>query len=84
MKMDLLIKFPDASNSFTLGCEYGRLLERFEKGIEVIENNGFPIHLKNKEVIMSTCKVFGYTPIFGEIYYNEWVDFKAIKNNNLN
>lgn len=82
--MKLFIKFIDKSNSFTLGCEYGRLLERFEKGIEVIENNGFPIHLKNKEIIISTCNQFGYIPIFGETYFDEWIDFKAIKNNNLN
>jgi len=82
--MDLLIKFTDSSNSFTLGCEYGRLLSMFEKGIETIENNGFPIHLQNKEVIISTCSNFGYIPIFGETYYDEWIDFKAIKNSNFN
>lgn len=82
--MELLIKFKDTSNSFTLGVEYGRLLDRFEKGIEIIENNGFPIHLKNKEAIVSTCNQYGYIPIFGEIYYDEWIEFKAIKINNLN
>jgi len=82
--MELLIKFKDTSNSFTLGCEYGRLLDRFERGIEIVDNNNFPIHLKNKEVVISTCNTFNYTPIFGEIYYDEWIDFKAIKNNNLN
>jgi hypothetical protein len=82
--MDLLIKFTDISNSFVLGCEYGRLLKMFEEGIEIIENNRFPIHLENKEVIISTCNHFGYTPFFGEIYYDEWLDFKAIKNNNFN
>ena len=51
--MELLIKFKDQSNSFTIGCEYGRLLERFEKGIDIIENNGFPIHLENKDVMIS-------------------------------
>lgn len=82
--MNLLIKFTDSSNSFTTGVEYGRLLERFEKGVKVIDNNGFPIHLVNKDIIISTCNEFGYIPFFGEIYYNEWIDFKAIKNNNLN
>lgn len=82
--MDLLIKFKDASDSFTLGCEYGRLLEKIEKGVELIENNGFPIHLKNKELIISTCNKFGYIPFFGERHYDEWIEFKAIKNKNLN
>jgi len=82
--MNLLIKFTDTSNSFTLGCEYGRLLERFEKGIEIIDNNGLPIHLANKDVFIYTCNEFGYMPFFGDIYYEEWVDFKAIKINNLN
>lgn len=82
--MELLIKFTDESNSFTLGCEYGRLLEKFEKGEAIVENNGFPIHIKNKEVILSTCKNFNYTPIFGNIFYDEWIEFKAIKITNLN
>jgi hypothetical protein len=82
--MDLMIKFTDPSNSFTLGCEYGRLLEKFEKGVTVIENNGFPVHLENKEVLISTCIKFNYIPLFGEVYFNEWVEFKAIKNDNLN
>lgn len=82
--MNLLIKFTDTSKSFTAGVEYGRLLDRFENGIEIIENNGFPIHLKNKEVIISTCNQFGYIPIFGNVHYEEWIDFKAIKNVNLN
>jgi hypothetical protein len=82
--MERIITFTDTSNSFTCGVEYGRLLERFEKGIEIIENNGFPVHFQNKEVLIKTCKEFGYTPFFGEIYYNEWIEFKAIKTNNFN
>lgn len=82
--MKLIVKFTDPTNSFTLGCEYGRLLEKFENGISIVENNGFPVHLANKEVLVSTCIQFNYTPFFGDEYYNEWVEFKAIKNNNLN
>ena len=82
--MELLINFTDKSNSFTLGCEYGRLLERFEKSVDIIDNNGFPIHLENKDVLISTCNKFGYIAFFGDIYYNEWIEFKAIKNSNLN
>lgn len=82
--MDLVITFTDASNSFACGAEYGRLLAKFEKGEMVVENNGFPVHLQNKKVLISTCSHFGYTPIFGEVYYSEWVDFRAVKNDNLN
>lgn len=82
--MNLKISFTDQTESFVLGCEYGRLLERFEKGIEIIDNNGFPIHLKNKEIIIQSCKNFGYIAIFGEEHYNTYIDFKAIKNANLN
>lgn len=77
--MKLLLKFTDESESFTLGCEFGRLLERFEKGVEIVENNGFPIHLKNKEIISKTCNEFGYIPIYGEVYFEDWIEFKALK-----
>lgn len=82
--MELIILFKDQSESYVLGVEYGRLLDRFEKGIEIVENNGFPVHLKNKDVIISTCIRYNYTPFFGEEYYSEWIDFKAIKNNSFN
>lgn len=32
--MNLLIKFPDQSQSFTYGVEFGRLLEKIERGDE--------------------------------------------------
>ncbi len=43
--MNLLISFPDQSQSFTYGVEFGRLLERIERGDEYIENNGFPVRV---------------------------------------
>jgi hypothetical protein len=41
--MKILINFPDPSKSFTYGVEFGRLLEKIERGDEVIKNNGFPV-----------------------------------------
>ncbi len=83
--MNLLIKFPDQSQSFTLGVEYGRLLERIEKGEEYIQNNGFPIRIENKELLINTCKQFGYTATFGKEEFEGWVEFLGIKKNiNIN
>lgn len=77
--MQLAIRFPDQSQSFTLGVEYGRLLERFEKGAELIQNNGFPVRVENKELLITTCKEFNYTYNFGIEYFGEWIEFSAIK-----
>jgi len=82
--MNIILSFTDQSKSFTYGVEYGRLLERFEKGVEVIENNNFPVSIENKEMLRNTCKAFDYTPVFGDNYYNEWIEFRAIKNSNKN
>lgn len=81
--MELLFTFPDQSESFVLGVEFGRLLERFERQVSTIENNGFPIHVKNIEVFRSACEQYGYTPVFGD-RNNEWIDFIGIKNINKN
>ena len=77
--MNLLISFPDSSKSFTYGVEYGRLLERMERGESIVMNNGFPVRLENKEVIESTCKALGYIPTFGKTHFDEWIEFTAIK-----
>lgn len=77
--MDLLISFPDQSESFVLGCEYGTLLTKFQKGEDVVENNGFPIHVKNREVIEKTCITYGYIPFFGNETHDDWITFKALK-----
>lgn len=81
--MNLLISFPDQSTSFTNGVEYGRLLQKMEQGDEIISNNGFPVHVENRELITSTCKQYGYTPLWGELSYG-WIEFKAIKQINKN
>lgn len=82
--MKLNISFTDQTESFVLGCEYGRILERLEKGIEIVENNGFPVHIKNKQTIIQSCNHFGYTPIFGNEHFGTYIEFRAIKNNNFN
>ncbi|EFK36833.1 Uncharacterised protein [Chryseobacterium gleum] len=77
--MELFIKFPDQSQSFTAGVEYGRLFGRIEKGDPVVTNDGFPVRIENKELLQNTCTKYGYTYNFGVEYYGEWIEFTAIK-----
>lgn len=77
--MECIIRFTDQSNSFTHGVEYGRILEKMERGDDHACNNGFPIRLENKEVVKMTCQVYGYIPVFGRVHFDEWVEFTAIK-----
>lgn len=77
--MKLLIKFPDASQSFCNGVEFGRLLQKMENGEDAIHNCKFPIRIENKLVIENACAEYGYIPIFGEIYFDEWIDFIAVR-----
>ena len=79
MSMKLAISFPDQSTSFCYGVEYGRLLEKIERGDKIILNNGFPVRIENLELLKKTCILAGYTPIFGRTYYNEWIEFTGIK-----
>jgi len=74
----LLISFPDQSSSFTHGVEFGRLLEKIERGDEVIKNNGFPIRIENKQLLINTCEVYGYIPTFGN-ELDGWIEFMGIK-----
>lgn len=77
--MNLLISFPDQSESFTYGVEFGRLLEKIERGDEVIKNNGFPVRIENRELLETACSLNGYIANFGKPYMNGWVDFIGIK-----
>lgn len=77
--MNLLIKFPDQSESFSYGVEFGRLLEKIERGDDVIKNNGFPIRIENRSVIALACSLHGYISNFGEPYMGGWVNFIGIK-----
>lgn len=77
--MKMLISFPDQSQSFTYGVEFGRLLEKIERGDEVIKNNGFPVRVENCSVLALACSLHGYTANFGEPYMDGWVDFIGIK-----
>jgi len=77
--MKLLLKFPDQSESFTYGVEFGRLLEKIERGDELINNNEFPVRIENKELLEQTCKRFGYIAIFGEMFFDEWIEFMGIR-----
>jgi hypothetical protein len=82
--MKLLIKFPDQSKSFCYGVEYGRLLEKIERGDKIIMNNNFPVRIENVDLLKDTCLKFGYIAIFGKKYYNEWIEFLGIKKSTKN
>lgn len=75
---ELVISFPDQSQSFTNGVEFGRILEKMERGDEVLMNNGFPIRIENKSLIKAACENYNYVPAFGKVYYGEWVEFLGI------
>jgi hypothetical protein len=77
--MDLFIRFPDQSQSFTAGVEYGRIYGRMEAGHESVTNNGFPVRVENKDLLKVTCQKFGYACSFGSEYFGEWVEFTAFK-----
>jgi len=77
--MNLLISFPDQSQSFTYGVEYGRLLEKIERGDDVVKNNGFPVREENVELLKRTCESYGYIANFSKPYMGGWVDFIGIK-----
>jgi len=76
---NLIISFTDQSPSFTYGVEFGRLLEKMERGDTVITNNGFPVRIENKQVIIDACTSLGYIPSFGNVSFDEWVEFIGIK-----
>ena len=75
MKRNLLISFPDQSQSFTYGVEYGRLLQKIEQGDEAVQNNGFPVRIENIPLLKDTCAKYGYIAICGEPYMDGWVEF---------
>jgi hypothetical protein len=77
--MNLLLKFPDASQSFCNGVEFGRLLEKMQRGDEYAMNAGFPVRIENRTLIENACKEYGYIASFGPEYFNEWIDFIGIK-----
>jgi len=77
--MNLLIKFPDQSESFAYGVEFGRLLEKIERGDLSISNNGFPVRVENCSLLAIACSLHGYVPNFSKPYLDGWVDFLGIK-----
>lgn len=79
MKTELKISFPNQSEAFAYGVEYGRLLQKMEQGDQCISNNGFPVRIENRELLEKTCKEYGYVPTFGVEHYEEWVEFLGIK-----
>jgi len=77
--MNLLIKFPDKSQSFCNGVEFGRILEKMERGDEHVTNNGFPMREDNIEVVKQAARQYGYLATFSEPYLEGWVNLFIIK-----
>lgn len=77
--MKLLLSFPDQSASYTHGVEFGRLLEKIERGDDPIQNNGFPVRVENKSVLVLACSLHGYTCTFSDSGVEGWSNFLGIK-----
>lgn len=77
--MKLLLSFPDQSASFAHGVEFGRMLEKIERGDAVVQNNGFPVRVENVELLKYTCNKYGYLPIFGNSGVDGWVNFMGMR-----
>jgi len=76
---ELILSFPDQSKSFSEGVEFGRLLEKIERGDDVIMNNGFPVRLVNVSILRKLCELNNYIPSFGEQFDEEWIYFIGMK-----
>lgn len=81
--MELILKFTEENNNFTHGVEFGAIFHKLTNGYDKVENNGFPVRIENKELIKKACVLYNYTPVFGKIYFDEWIQFFAIKNTSL-
>ena len=79
MSKEIVISFPDSSESFAYGVEFGRLLQKMEDGLDVIDNNGFPVRLENKKLLEDTCNRYNYIPVFGSEHFGEWIEFMGLK-----
>lgn len=77
--MNLLLSFPDQSASFAHGVEFGRLLEKIERGDEVVQNNGFPVRVENVKLLYDTCNKCGYIPTFADCSVEGWVNFMGMR-----
>jgi hypothetical protein len=77
--MELILRFDDSSDSFCCGVELGRIISKIDSNNNYIDNNGFPIKLSNLNMIRKYCIINKYIPYFGAIYFEEWIDFIAIK-----
>lgn len=87
--ISLAYSFPDQSESFVHGFEVGRLDYLMQQGLTKVENFGFPIHEKNKDVIKRACEHHGYIPFFKPATYKDehglilvadgYINFHAVK-----
>lgn len=79
LQMTIMVQFSNQQPAYAHGVEYGRLLERMERGDLIISNNGFPVRVENVDNLRNTCEKYGYIASFGMVHYNEWVDFTGVK-----
>lgn len=91
MSTSLVIRFPDQSESFVHGYEAGRLAHKMALGDHKVENDGFPIHTANEEILRAMCQYFGYIPKFSpcivkcddpeepDMHFDGWLYFHADK-----
>jgi hypothetical protein len=76
-KSNLLVSFPDQSESFVHGFEAGIIWNKMEQGIETFEQN---IHEENKDLVKEMCNKSGYTfSIQHQNGFNEWKWLVAFK-----
>jgi hypothetical protein len=76
----LIVSFTDQSESFTYGVEFGRLLQKMEQGDENVTNNGLPVRVENKQVLIQACESYGYLPMFSDSSVpDEWLEFSSMK-----
>ena len=47
-------------------------------------NNEFPVRIENVDLLKETCLKFGYVPLFGKKYFDEWIEFIGIKESTKN
>jgi hypothetical protein len=78
-KMKLILSLSEKTPDFIEGMEVGRIYERMSKKEDPVTNDGFPIHICNKDVVMRLCKALGYVPLFGEEHFGEWIEFMGIR-----
>lgn len=72
-------RFSDQSESFINGIEYGRILQKMQDGLPIVDNDGIPIHEQNYDIIRRAAEYYGYNASFQKLAIDGWIGFKATK-----